>query len=454
MELAKALDVRQGVTAIIGAGGKTTLLLALARELAQAARVIVTTTTHIYPPDGFPCLLRPGEAEIAAALEKHPCICVGKPAKEGKITAADVPVRTLAELADYVLVEADGAHGPACKGPCGTMSRSIPPEANQTILVFRPLGARAAHPGVRPPARDLRGAVRRFGRRSADAGAGRNGLSTTETPSHARPAESGGHGGAPRARARELAAMLRGPVCLGALQKEWITCLILIRGAGDLASGVALRLHRADLPVVMTDLPQPTAIRRTVCFSQAIRFGKTTVEDAVGVCCKDGTDEVKAALSGGGEHTGPGRTRRRPAARGCIRKSWLTGFWQRRNLGTKIDRCAAGDRAGAGLFARGADCHAVIETMRGHTLGQRDPERPEPIPNTNIPGPDRRLCRTSACCARRTTGIFHQLHAILATLVDGRRDRRRGERPADGPARSAGVLRGILRGRHAGDRRA
>lgn len=83
-----------------------------------AARVIVTTTTHIYPPDGFPCLLQPGEAEIAAALEKHPCVCVGKPAKEGKITAADVPVRTLAELADYVLVEADGAHG-GLQSPCG-----------------------------------------------------------------------------------------------------------------------------------------------------------------------------------------------------------------------------------------------------------------------------------------------------------------------------------------------
>ena len=49
--------------------------------------------------------------------------------------------------------------------------------------------------------------------------------------------------------------------------------LVLIRGAGDLASGVSLRLHRAGFPVVMTDLPKPTAIRRTVCFSQAIRFG-------------------------------------------------------------------------------------------------------------------------------------------------------------------------------------
>lgn len=173
MELAKALDVRKGVTAIIGAGGKTTLLLALARELAQAARVIVTTTTHIYPPDGFPCLLQPGEAEIAAALEKQPCVCVGKPAKEGKITAADVPVRTLAELADYVLVEADGAHGRPAKAHAD-YEPVVPPEANQTILVFGLSALGAAHPGVRPPARDLRGAVRRFGRRSADAGAGRN----------------------------------------------------------------------------------------------------------------------------------------------------------------------------------------------------------------------------------------------------------------------------------------
>lgn len=119
MELAKALDVRKGVTAIIGAGGKTTLLLALARELAQAARVIVTTTTHIYPPDGFPCLLQPGEAEIAAALEKHPCVCVGKPAKEGKITAADVP-GTHAGGAWRTCSRGGGRRAwAACKGPCG-----------------------------------------------------------------------------------------------------------------------------------------------------------------------------------------------------------------------------------------------------------------------------------------------------------------------------------------------
>ena len=54
--------------------------------------------------------------------------------------------------------------------------------------------------------------------------------------------------------------------------------LVLIRGAGDIATGIALRLYRGGLRVVMTDLPRSTAIRRTVCFSQAIVLGETTVE--------------------------------------------------------------------------------------------------------------------------------------------------------------------------------
>ena len=55
--------------------------------------------------------------------------------------------------------------------------------------------------------------------------------------------------------------------------------LILIRGAGDLASGIALRLFRSGFSVVMTDLLHPTSIRRTVSFSEAIVKGETTVED-------------------------------------------------------------------------------------------------------------------------------------------------------------------------------
>ena len=109
MELAKALEIRRGVTAIIGSGGKTTLMLTLARELSAAARVIVTTTTHIYPPSGMRCLMQPSAAEIAEALAEHPCVAVGSPAREGKLAAAEIPMAVLAELADYVLAEADGS---------------------------------------------------------------------------------------------------------------------------------------------------------------------------------------------------------------------------------------------------------------------------------------------------------------------------------------------------------
>ena len=55
--------------------------------------------------------------------------------------------------------------------------------------------------------------------------------------------------------------------------------LAVIRGAGDLATGIALRLRRTRVQVAMTDLPRPTAIRRTVCFSQALLYGSMAVEE-------------------------------------------------------------------------------------------------------------------------------------------------------------------------------
>ena len=70
--------------------------------------------------------------------------------------------------------------------------------------------------------------------------------------------------------------------------------LVMIRGAGDIATGIAMRLWRAGVQVVMTDLPQPTAIRRTVCFSQAIVLGETQVEDATARL--EGAQEEHAAV--------------------------------------------------------------------------------------------------------------------------------------------------------------
>lgn len=135
MKLFECLKIEKGVTAVIGGGGKTTLTHALARELAPFGKVIVTTSTKIWPPQEMTYLLNPSEEEIAAALGKENPICVGKPHETGKLTACDISFSRLAELCDYLLVEADGSAGLPLKGH-GENEPQIPAESNQTVLVL------------------------------------------------------------------------------------------------------------------------------------------------------------------------------------------------------------------------------------------------------------------------------------------------------------------------------
>ena len=103
MVFTQALQVKKGITAIIGSGGKTSLMLALGRELSSAGfSVILCTSTRIYPPEGIPFT-----QEITRCVEGT--ICVGTPAQFGKIAAPKQPFTDLTQYADYVLVEADGS---------------------------------------------------------------------------------------------------------------------------------------------------------------------------------------------------------------------------------------------------------------------------------------------------------------------------------------------------------
>jgi xanthine dehydrogenase accessory factor len=54
--------------------------------------------------------------------------------------------------------------------------------------------------------------------------------------------------------------------------------VVVIKGAGDLATGVAIRLHRAGFPIIMTEIAKPTPVRRTVAFAEAIFEGESVVE--------------------------------------------------------------------------------------------------------------------------------------------------------------------------------
>ena len=105
--------------AVIGAGGKTTLVRALAEELAgvmvaaqpaRPARVVVATSTKMFVPDWCPVLLDASLDEVRAALAAHSIVCVGAVHEPtGKLAAPALAFSDLAALADYVLVEADGA---------------------------------------------------------------------------------------------------------------------------------------------------------------------------------------------------------------------------------------------------------------------------------------------------------------------------------------------------------
>ena len=157
--------------------------------------------------------------------------------------------------------------------------------------------------------------------------------------------------------------------------------LVLIRGAGDLASGIALRLRHCGFSVVMTELPRPLTIRRTVAFSDAVVNGAARVEDVEARFAPD----AAAARDLLAEGLLPVLADPEAACRLELKPDVLVdAILAKRNLGTKITDAPVVIGVGPG-FTAGEDCHAVVETMRGHTLG-RVCYRGAVLPNTNIPG--------------------------------------------------------------------
>ena len=157
--------------------------------------------------------------------------------------------------------------------------------------------------------------------------------------------------------------------------------LALIKGAGDLATGTAVRLHRAGFPVVMTDIAQPTAVRRTVAFSQCMYDGVTEVE---GITARRAAskDEVQTILA-----AGEIPVLADPEARILKELRFdavVDAILAKRNLGTSLTDAPIVLALGPG-FTAGVDCHGVIETKRGHDLGRLILEGAA-IPNTGVPG--------------------------------------------------------------------
>jgi len=132
MTFCEALHIEKGITAIIGGGGKTSLMYQLARELSENASVIVTTSTHILPPEHIPFVER---------LESYSgLICVGSKQENGKLASPLQSFDELAMIADYVLVEADGSKHLPLKAHL-EHEPVIPAHTNQVIAVVGLTGA-------------------------------------------------------------------------------------------------------------------------------------------------------------------------------------------------------------------------------------------------------------------------------------------------------------------------
>lgn len=112
--LPQALGVLPGITAVVGSGGKTSLLAALAQQLsgtggAPGATVVLATSTRIYPFEKAPLYTGGNADELRRLLASRRVACCGAPAADGKLAAPALGFTELARCADYVLVEADGS---------------------------------------------------------------------------------------------------------------------------------------------------------------------------------------------------------------------------------------------------------------------------------------------------------------------------------------------------------
>ena len=212
--------------------------------------------------------------------------------------------------------------------------------------------------------------------------------------------------------------------------------LVIIRGGGDLATGVAVRLFRAGFSVMILEIDRPTVIRLPVSFARAVYEGKAVVEEVEAILIPS-WEEVEKII----------KLNKVPVLvdpkGSCIKKLSPTVLVDvilaKRNLRTSIDQAPLVIGLGPG-FTAGEDVVAVIETKRGHNLG-RVYYQGQAALDTGVPGEvggesKRRLLRAPA------EGKIIPLHKIGDLIKVGEVIAKVGGVPLK--AEISGVLRGLI----------
>ena len=225
--------------------------------------------------------------------------------------------------------------------------------------------------------------------------------------------------------------------------------IIIVRGGGDIATGTIYKLHQSGYPVLVTEIANPSAIRRQVAFSEAVYEKSYTVE---GVTCYFAENltrayellkQRKVALMI--DPDGAVIREVKPAA-------VVDGILAKKNLGTTMDMAPFTVALGPG-FTAGVDVHAVVETMRGHKLGRIIYEG-NAIPNTGIPGNIGGFTKERVIHAP-TEGFIKNIHQIGDVVEAGTEIARIYENMDESgnfsgasvavPATITGIIRGLIR---------
>lgn len=222
------------------------------------------------------------------------------------------------------------------------------------------------------------------------------------------------------------------------MKKTFKDLRIVIKGAGEMATGIACRLYGACVKnIVMTDIPNPLTVRRTVAFSEAIHEGQWKVEGVEAVLVK-GIEGINEAWREGKIAV-------------IIDPEWkivgelephivIDAIMAKRNVGTKKGEAPVVIGVGPGFHAPG-DVHVVIESNRGHDLG-RVIYNGAAEAHTGTPGPvmgytKERVIRSPA------SGLVRHVRAIGDMVKKGDTLLHVGHAPVE--ATIDGMLRGLIR---------
>ena len=411
-------ETAKEVISVVGAGGKTTTIRRLTDEMEKRQKnVAVTTTTRMKKEPHF--LLGADAERITQRWGQTHQVWFGEQ-DDNPEKVRGVSEALLDEVRKYgpdlFLIEADGARRLPCKVP----------ESWEPVIYQKSTRVLAVY-GLDAVGKSFREACFRPGlaaeileKKITDP------ISAVDIARLALESRGGKKNGKTR-------------VCRcdsDSRRKAGRRMKIVIKGAGDLATGIASRLYHAGHQIVMTEIAVPLTVRRSVALSRAVYENEAEVEDLKGVLVKDAAEADRILQRG----EIPVLVDPEADIIGSFHPDVVVdAILAKKNLGTRITDAPFVIGVGPGFYA-GKDCHCVIETKRGHTLGNVIWEK-EAIPNTGVPGniggfTTERLIRASA------DGIMEPVAEIGDTVEKGQLVARTGKQPVY--AKMSGIVRGML----------